>query len=1340
VSSSGGAHSKHRKATPGSQSPAKADASASTSRAASQNSQSTGTAKTTKTAESAPAAQAATPTANAAAVAPTVMSAASSTTPSTTSQVGAPQAFLKAVVSPIGTVLNDVVAPLLSAFLGSAQGGPMESPLAWVFLAAARRQLGVQGATATTSTVAAVPTTTSLTLATAAVTASSVPTVSPTFGTPDPVTGTVTGALNASEPGGNTLTYALTTPPTSGTLAFNTTNATFTYTPTTAARIAAGITSGVDTIAMTVTVSDGTNTVPATVNIPVSPTAVAKSADIGVTSPGAVVATNNRVYVANKAAGTVTVIDATNNTVIGTIAVGATPDGLTIKPDGTRLYVSSTAGNTVTVVNTATSAVVTTVAVADPSATAINSSGSTLYVANLNEGTVTKITTTTNAVSGTVTLPAGFRPTGIAVSPDKTKIVVIGTKADGTAAAASFALSSTTATAINGVTGAPTGLAVSPDSSKYYITSSSGANSTVTIVNSATRAVLGTYAVGGVLSDIAVSNDGSTLVVTDTSGKVTALNAATGATLSTATTRSTTTPTPQLPSLALSPAGTTLYLTDLSANTVHVVSLVGVAQPPPTGGPTIGAPTIGAPDASTGAIAGAVNATDANSGPLTYTVTGAPTKGSVVLNTDGTFTYSPTAAARHAASTVGASTSLTTDSFTVSVSDPMNNTAATTITVNISPTNAAPTIKTTSPITSSSTGVVKAQVSGTDADLDPLSYTVSTAPAKGTLTIASGVYTYTPTATARHAAAKVGATTADKTDTFSITVSDGHGGTATTTVTVTVVGANSAPTSPTATITSVNTSTGTVTGGVTASDANGDTLTVTSTTPTKGTITINPSGTFSYTPTAAARQAASAPNALASAKTDAVTFTISDGYGGKTTVALSLPVTPYAAVGQPPSNVTVTVNNPTLAIGQVTGTVTATDPQGQTLTYTVTSAPTKGVVDINAATGTFSYVPDVASRYLAEASGGPGTDSFTVTISDTGNNTTTKAVTVTVAPPSSSPAAIDQRGTTVAMNVQELYFDSQADTNTALDLMKADGVTTIRMLIPWAGVEPTNNVYNWSAIDRVVTSATARGMTVLGVVDSTPTWAGVSGGAGLAAAPADPQQFAQFAGALATRYAGQISAYEIWNEPNGYQFWSPAPDAAAYTALLKAAYPAIKAADPNAEVIAAGLGAVTSFGNLTIDPVTYLQQMYAAGAQGYFDAVAYHPYLYTKLFSTPSQYASAPINQVQAMYALMVANGDGAKQIWATEYGQPSSVVSEQNQAAYINDFLTTWRTLPYAGPAFIDTIRDTGSANSSSSTLGVYHTDWTPKAAVSVIEEIILQNEAIIAAQTSSVSANLAT
>jgi YVTN family beta-propeller protein/VCBS repeat-containing protein len=1221
----------------------------------------------------------------------------------------------KPSVLPIGAIVNDVVGPILSSLFGAFPGGSTESPLAWLFLAAARRQIGQVPDVTQSTTAPAATTTSALVFSAAAVVAG--PTVSPTFGTPDPVTGKVAGALNATDPSGGTLTYAVTSPPSSGKLTFNTTDATFTYTPTTAQRIAAGVTAGDDTTAMTVTVSDGTNTVPASVNIPVSPTSVAKAADIGVTAPNAVVATNTRVYVANKAAGTVTVIDATNNTVIGTIAVGATPDALTVKPDGTRLYVSSSAGNTVTVVNTGTNTVAATLAVAAPSAMAINASGSTVYVANFNAGTVTKITTSTNTLAGTVTLPAGFRPTGITVSPDKTKILVIGTNASGAPMAASFASSSTTATAINGIAGTPTGLAVSADSTKFYITSAIG---TITVVNATTRAVLGTYSVGGALSNIAVSNDGSTLLVGDTNGNVTALNAATGAVLTTAATRSTTTAVSQQPSMALSPNGAAVYLTDYGANTVHVVSLLPADHPP-----TIGSITEGAPDPSTGAVTGAVTATDLDQDPLTYTVTGAPTKGSLVLNPGGTFTYTPTATARHAASTIGASTALTTDTFTISVSDGRGGTAASAVTVNISPTNTPPTIKTTSPLTSSTTGVVQAQVVGSDADKDPLTYKITATPTKGTVTLASGTYTYTPTAAARHAAASLTATTADKTDTFAITVSDGHGGTAATTVTVNISPSNSAPTGAKASITQTDATSGVVTGAVTATDANNDPLTVTSTTPTKGSIVINSNGTFTYTPTAAARQAASSPTATTSTKTDSVTFTVSDGYGGKTTVALALPVTPYPHITTPGNPGTPGV---TTAIGQVNGSVTTGSVSGAGYTFTLTTQPTNGLVQVNSTTGSYTYVPNLSARYAAQLGSGPTTDSFGVTITDQYGASQTTTLSVPITPPSSSPYAIDQRSTTVAMNVQQMYNYTPTQVGAALDLLKADGVTTIRMLVPWAGVEPLNGVYNWTHLDAIVNGAAARNMQIDAVIDSTPVWAlGPVGGLPVSGEP-DPTAFGVFAGAMATRYAGKVSAYEIWNEANAVTFWTPAPDAVEYTNLLKAAYPAIKAADPNAEVVAAGLAAVISFAGATIDPPTFLSQMYAAGAQGYFDAVAYHPYSYTSEFSTPSPYPSAPINVVAALHNVMVANGDGNKQIWATEYGEPSSTVSEQSQAAYINDFLTTWRTLPYAGPAFIETLQDYSSSNADTASLGVYRSDWTPKPAVDVIEQVIQQNEAIIA------------
>ena len=67
--------------------------------------------------------------------------------------------------------------------------------------------------------------------------------------------------------------------------------------------------------------------------------------------------------------------------------------------------------------------------------------------------------------------------------------------------------------------------------------------------------------------------------------------------------------------------------------------------------------------------------------------------------------------------------------------------------------------------------------------------------------------------------------------------------------------------------------------------------------------------------------------------------------------------------------------------------------------------------------------------------------------------------------------------------------------------------------------------------------------------------------------------------------------------------------------MLRTVYPAIKAADPNATVVGGVMISVTDYGNLTVNPINYLDQMYAAGAQGSFDALSFHPYQYTLPFS-----------------------------------------------------------------------------------------------------------------------------
>jgi hypothetical protein len=88
-----------------------------------------------------------------------------------------------------------------------------------------------------------------------------------------------------------------------------------------------------------------------------------------------------------------------------------------------------------------------------------------------------------------------------------------------------------------------------------------------------------------------------------------------------------------------------------------------------------------------------------------------------------------------------------------------------------------------------------------------------------------------------------------------------------------------------------NPTTGLVNGRVRGTDSEGDLLTYkVSASPTKGTVGATATGEFTYTPTAAARQAAIAPGATSGDQTDAFTVTISDGYGGDVIVPVNVSI------------------------------------------------------------------------------------------------------------------------------------------------------------------------------------------------------------------------------------------------------------------------------------------------------------------------------------------------------------------------------------------------------------------------------------------------------------------
>jgi hypothetical protein len=289
-------------------------------------------------------------------------------------------------------------------------------------------------------------------------------------------------------------------------------------------------------------------------------------------------------------------------------------------------------------------------------------------------------------------------------------------------------------------------------------------------------------------------------------------------------------------------------------------------------------------------------------------------------------------------------------------------------------------------------------------------------------------------------------------------------------------------------------------------------------------------------------------------------------------------------------------------------------------------------------------------------------------------------------------AEITTTPNTIGVATSPLYGQTKAEIEQQLDDLLSIGVTTIRVFVPWGLVEPLDNIYNWSSIDDIMSAAAARNMGVLAQVNATPLWGGANGpGFPIGSGEPNVGAFTDFMGVFANRYGETVSAYEIWNEPNYYQFFNPiSPEK--YTDLLKAVYPILKAIDPTATVVAGAVGTTQTFGGFTMSPVEFVQRMLAAGAADFFDALSVHPYGDQIPFSgscpsCPSNVLT-PRQQVEAIMAML----DG-KKVWITEYGVSTAPggFTEAQQAAWIKDLLDTWQGYDPAlvGPIFLYTIRD---------------------------------------------------
>jgi len=256
-----------------------------------------------------------------------------------------------------------------------------------------------------------------------------------------------------------------------------------------------------------------------------------------------------------------------------------------------------------------------------------------------------------------------------------------------------------------------------------------------------------------------------------------------------------------------------------------------------------------------------------------------------------------------------------------------------------------------------------------------------------------------------------------------------------------------------------------------------------------------------------------------------------------------------------------------------------------------------------------------------------------------------------------------------------------------LGLVRDMGFTWVKQKFPWREIEGIEKgQYDWYRTDYIVAETEKAGLKLLVRLDQQPYWSEPADNQWQEnGPPGDVADFADFCGAVAARYRGRIGAFQVWNEPNLTREWgNRPPDPAAYTELLRACYTAIKAADPNAIVVSAGLAPTGTDSAEAMPDTAFLQGMYDAGAAAYFDVLGANapgykaPPELDPAAAEATEYGGGrwfAFRHVEDLRALMVANGDGHKQVailelgWTTDQVNPDyawHAVDEATQAEYL--------------------------------------------------------------------------
>lgn len=367
-----------------------------------------------------------------------------------------------------------------------------------------------------------------------------------------------------------------------------------------------------------------------------------------------------------------------------------------------------------------------------------------------------------------------------------------------------------------------------------------------------------------------------------------------------------------------------------------------------------------------------------------------------------------------------------------------------------------------------------------------------------------------------------------------------------------------------------------------------------------------------------------------------------------------------------------------------------------------------------------SALPEPPAQVYAEA----GVYTPTLTVQDAAGNAVTAERRIVAF---DAPQMPDwQYGVTAHLERRHApYYATPDDVERAAQLMQDAGVQAVRMDFNWDMLNPTADEWKFEDYDRTVDLVRKHDMELLGILDYVSWWASSAQDSQdwrvrLYSEPLNDYDFAHYTYEVVSHFKDRVHVWQIWNEPNTEGFWKPKPNPERYVSLLQEAYLAAKYADPHAVVLFAGLSGNGIEGNDNSGLLSdFIARAYAAGARGYFDAMAIHPYM------LPNGGVETLREKISAARAVMDAQGDEQVPLWLTEIGVPTDVPwwstappqSEEDAAEWLRAVFTGVRDL--TPTIFWYELQDREQGDNPEGKFGILRADYSPKPAYDALKEL---------------------